>query len=271
MGMLEGKVAIVTGAGGGLGECHAKLLAHEGASVVVNDLGGSRDGTGAGNDMADQVVADIKAAGGNAVAHYGNVTVEDDATGMVQTAIDNFGQLDFFIANAGILRDKSFKNMTQDMWDAVINVHLLGTYLTVKAAYNQMLIQESGGSIVVTSSIAGSVVVAGGAAASYTVSKHGVIGLAKHIAVDYGNYNIRANAIQPAGISDSNLSQHAAEDRERATTPAATLPRPKPWLPIRRAGQARQEYGATLTFLFSDDSGYITETALPVDGGYLAT
>ena len=99
MGMLEGKVAIVTGAGGGLGECHAKLLAQEGAAVVVNDLGGSRDGSGSGSDMADQVVADIQAAGGKAAAHYGNVTVEDDAKGMVQAAVDNFGQLDFFIAN----------------------------------------------------------------------------------------------------------------------------------------------------------------------------
>ena len=199
MGMLEGKVAIVTGAGGGLGECHAKLLAHEGASVVVNDLGGSRDGTGAGNDMADQIVADIKAAGGNAVAHYGNVTVEDDATGMVQTAIDNFGQLDFFIANAGILRDKSFKNMTQDMWDAVINVHLLGTYLTVKAAYNQMLIQESGGSIVVTSSTSG--LLGNFGQCNYGAAKAGIAGFARCLFQEGLKYGVRVNVLAPAAWS----------------------------------------------------------------------
>jgi NAD(P)-dependent dehydrogenase (short-subunit alcohol dehydrogenase family) len=152
MGLLDGKVALVTGAGGGLGESHALLLAKEGASVVVNDLGGSRDGSGAGANMADQVVDKIIAAGGKAVANYGNVTNEDDAKAMVQTAVDAFGKIDMIIANAGILRDKSFKKMTNEMWDIVINVHLRGTFLTVKAAYDQMLEQGEGGSIVVTSS-----------------------------------------------------------------------------------------------------------------------
>ena len=96
-----------------------------------------------------------------------------------------------------------------------------------------------------TSSIAGSVVGAGGAAASYTVSKHGIIGLAKQIAVDYGSQGIRANSIQPAGVDESNLGKHAGEDREKQTTPLAKLPRPKGWLPIRRAGKIRDEYGAT--------------------------
>ncbi|MDC0997145.1 SDR family NAD(P)-dependent oxidoreductase, partial [Pseudomonadales bacterium] len=116
MGQLDGKVAIVTGAGGGLGEAHALLLAKEGASVVVNDLGGSRDGSGEGQNMADAVVEKIKAAGGKAVANYGNVTSEDDVNALIKTAVDEFGKLDFLIANAGILRDKSFKNMTNDMW-----------------------------------------------------------------------------------------------------------------------------------------------------------
>lgn len=98
-----------------------------------------------------------------------------------------------------------------------------------------------------------------------------MIQLARQIAVDYGSQGIRANAIQPAGIQDSNLSKHAAEDRERQTTPAAKLPRPRPWLPIRKAGHPRDEYGATVAFLLSDDAGYITGAAIPVDGGYLAT
>ena len=115
MGMLEGKVALVTGAGGGLGRAHAKLLAKEGAKVIVNDLGGSRDGTGAGNSMADEVVSEIQAAGGEACANYGSVTDKTEAEQMVKDAVNKYGALDILIANAGILRDKSFKNMTDDM------------------------------------------------------------------------------------------------------------------------------------------------------------
>jgi len=199
MGMLEGKVALVTGAGGGLGECHAKLLAEEGASVVVNDLGGARDGAGAGSEMADQVVADIKAAGGNAVADYGNVTSEEDANRMVQTAVDNFGKLDFFIANAGILRDKSFKNMDNDMWDAVINVHLRGTYLTVKAAYNQMMTQENGGSIVMTSSTSG--LLGNFGQTNYGAAKAGIAGFARCLFQEGLKYNVRVNVLAPAAYS----------------------------------------------------------------------
>ena len=125
MGMLDGKVALVTGAGGGLGRTHALLLASEGAAVVVNDLGGARDGSGSGTHMADTVVQEIKDAGGEAVADYGNVSVPEDARNMVKAGVDNFGKLDILIANAGILRDKSFKNMDDDMWDIVVNVHAL--------------------------------------------------------------------------------------------------------------------------------------------------
>ena len=199
MGMLDGKVAIVTGAGGGLCECHAKLLAQEGALVVVNDLGGSRDGSGAGSEMADQVVEDIKAAGGTAVAHYGNVTVEEDADSMVKTAVDNFGKLDFFIANAGILRDKSFKNMDNAMWDAVINVHLRGTYLTVKAAYNQMLTQETGGSIVMTSSTSG--LLGNFGQTNYGAAKAGIAGFARCLFQEGMKYGIRVNILAPAAWS----------------------------------------------------------------------
>lgn len=199
MGMLEGKVAIVTGAGGGLGECHAKLLAQEGASVVINDLGGTRDGSGAGSDMADKVVEEIKAAGGNAVADYGNVTVEEDANKMVRTAVDNFGKLDFFIANAGILRDKSFKNMDNAMWDAVVNVHLRGTYLTVKAAYNQMINQETGGSIVVTSSTSG--LLGNFGQSNYGAAKAGIAGFARCLFQEGLKYGVRVNVLAPAAWS----------------------------------------------------------------------
>jgi NAD(P)-dependent dehydrogenase (short-subunit alcohol dehydrogenase family) len=199
MGLLDGKVALVTGAGGGLGETHALLLAQEGAAVVVNDLGGARDGSGAGNAMADQVVAKIKAMGGQAVADYGNVAKEEDANKMVQTAVDNFGKLDFLIANAGILRDKSFKNMTNDMWDIVLDVHLRGTYLTVRAAYNQMLTQESGGSIVVTSSTSG--LLGNFGQSNYGAAKAGIAGFARCLFQEGLKYGIRVNILAPAAWS----------------------------------------------------------------------
>ena len=139
MGLLDGKVAIVTGAGGGLGKSHAMALAREGAAVVVNDLGGAVDGSGEGSRVADVVVQEIKDAGGRAAADYGSVTSGDDAAAMVDTAFGEFGRLDILINNAGILRDKSFKNMTDDLWDPVIAVHLKGTYHPTYAAYNKML------------------------------------------------------------------------------------------------------------------------------------
>lgn len=149
-----------------------------------------------------------------------------------------------------------------------MNLH--GVFFSCKHALPHLM-DGGGGSIVATSSIAGSVVGAGGSNASYTVSKFGVIGLMRQIAVDYGSHGIRANAIQPGLVADSNLAANVAEDMEREGTPSARLPRPKPWLPIRRAGEAKDEYGATVAFLMSDDSGYITGAQLPVEGGYLST
>ena len=174
MGLLDGKVAIVTGAGGGLGRAHAMLLAQHGASVVVNDLGGSRDGTGSGNSMADAVVDEIRAAGGQAAATYGSVTDDAAAQAMVKCAVDNFGRLDILINNACILRDRSFKNMIDDEWDAVIDVHLRGSYLATKHAWQQMLTQGEGGRIIMTSST--SVLIGNFGQANYGAAKAGVAG-----------------------------------------------------------------------------------------------
>ena len=220
MGMLDGKVALVTGAGGGLGETHALLLAKEGASVVVNDLGGARDGTGGSAAMADQVVDKIKAMGGNAVADYGNVAKEEDAAAMVKTAVDNFGKLDFLIANAGILRDKSFKNMDNDMWDVVVDVHLRGTYLCVKHAYQQMLNQETGGSIVVTSSTSG--LLGNFGQTNYGAAKAGIAGFARCLFQEGLKYGIRVNVLAPTAFSrltedilpeDQNLEELLSPDK----------------------------------------------------------
>ena len=149
--------------------------------------------------MADQVVDKSKAMGGQAVADYGNVANEDDANAMIQRAVDSFGKIDFLIANAGILRDKSFKNMTNDMWDIVIDVHLRGTYLTVKAAYHQMMNQGHGGSIVVTSSTSG--LLGNFGQSNYGAAKAGIAGFARCLFQEGLKYGIRVNVLAPAAWS----------------------------------------------------------------------
>ena len=199
MGMLEGKVALVTGAGGGLGRAHAMLLAREGASVVVNDLGGARDGTGSSNTMAQKVVEEIKAAGGQAIANYGSVTNRDDAIAMVEDTVSAFGKIDILIANAGILRDKSFKNMDDEMWDVVMDVHLRGTYLSTKAAYDKMLEQGNGGRIIMTSSTSG--LLGNFGQTNYGAAKAGIAGFMRCLWLEGIKYGITVNVLAPTATS----------------------------------------------------------------------
>ena len=199
MGKLDGKVALVTGAGGGLGRAHAHLLASEGAAVVVNDLGGARDGTGGSASMADQVVSEIRAKGGKAAADYGSVADPAAAAKMVQVAVDSFGKLDILINNAGILRDKSFKNMTDDQWDAVVNVHLRGTYLVTKAAWDQFLKQGTGGRIINTSSTSG--LIGNFGQANYGAAKAGIAGFTRVLALEGAKSGITVNTLAPAALS----------------------------------------------------------------------
>lgn len=187
---------------------------------------------------------------------------------MAQT-VSEFGSLWGLVANAGTSGSGWIHETHIDDWQFVLGVNLTGPFLCSKHVIPHLM--DKGGSIVMTSSIAGSVVGAGGSAVSYIVSKHGVIALAKQIAVDYGQYGIRATAIQPAAVDETNLGRNAREDREGSQTPMAQLPRPKAWLPIQRAGKIKDEYGATIAFLLSDDAGYITGSTIKVDGGYLAT
>jgi NAD(P)-dependent dehydrogenase (short-subunit alcohol dehydrogenase family) len=199
MGALDGKVALVTGAGGGLGRAHALLLAREGAAVVVNDLGGARDGSGSGSRMADAVVEEIEAAGGRAVADYGSVSDPAAARAMVRTAVEHFGKLDICVNNAGILRDKSFRNMTDEMWDVVVEVHLRGTYLVSKAAWDQMIEQGTGGRIVNTSSTSG--LIGNFGQANYGAAKAGIAGLTRVLALEGRKYGITVNTLAPAAWS----------------------------------------------------------------------
>ena len=199
MGLLDGKVAIVTGAGGGLGRAHAMLLAQHWASVVVNDLGGARDGTGSSTSMADTVVDEIKGGGGKAAATYGSVTDDAAAAAMVNCAVDNFGRLDILINNAGILRDRSFKNMTDAEWDAVIDVHLRGSYLATKHAWAQMLEQGEGGRIIMTSSTSG--LIGNFGQANYGAAKAGMAGFMRVLALEGVKYGITVNVLAPTATS----------------------------------------------------------------------
>ena len=199
MGNLDDKVAIVTGAGGGLGRAHALLLAQEGASVVVNDLGGSRDGTGSGQSMADTVVEEIIAAGGKAVANYGSVTDDDAAQSMIKTALDTYGRIDILVNNAGILRDRSFKNMTDAEWDAVIDVHLRGAYLATKHVWAALLEQGQGGRIIMTSSTSG--LIGNFGQTNYGAAKAGLAGFMRVLALEGMKYGITVNVLAPAALS----------------------------------------------------------------------
>ena len=197
MSEFEGKVAVVTGAGGGLGRCHAIEFAKRGAKVVVNDLGGSVDGSGQG-DMADVVVAEIEDLGGTAVANKASVSDREGAKSIVQTAIDAFGRIDILVNNAGILRDKTFKNMTLDEWDIVMNVHLNGTAYVTHAAWPLMYAQNYG-RIVFTSS--GSGIFGNFGQANYGAAKMGMVGLMNVLALEGANHNVRVNTLGPGAAT----------------------------------------------------------------------
>ena len=191
---VEDRVIVVTGAGGGLGREYALTLAREGASVVVNDLGGSRDGTGAGHSMADQVVTEIKEAGGRAVANYDSVADSDGAANIIKTAIDEFGKVDGVVSNAGILRDGTFHKMPFENWDSVLKVHLYGGYNVIRAAWPHFR-EQSYGRIVVATSTSG--LFGNFGQANYSAAKLGLVGLINTLAQEGAKYNIKANAVAP--------------------------------------------------------------------------
>jgi NAD(P)-dependent dehydrogenase (short-subunit alcohol dehydrogenase family) len=191
---FDGKVAIITGAGGGLGRQHALELAKRGALVVVNDLGGASDGTGSSETAAQKVVDEIKAAGGDAVANYDSVATPEGGANIVKTAVDTFGSVHIIINNAGILRDTSFKNMTPDMMNPVIDVHLRGAFHVTQPAW-QIMRDQNYGRIINTSSGAG--VFGNFGQTNYGAAKMGLVGLTRVLAVEGAKNNIKANAIAP--------------------------------------------------------------------------
>lgn len=191
---FDGKVAIITGAGGGLGRSHALEFAKRGALVVVNDLGGTMDGSGEDASAAQKVVDEITAAGGEAVANHDSVATPEGGEAIVQTAVDAFGRVDIVINNAGILRDKAFHNMTPDLLNPVLDVHLKGAFYVTRPAYVKM--KEQGyGRIVSTASGAG--VFGNFGQTNYGAAKMGLVGFTRVLAVEGARNNIKANVIAP--------------------------------------------------------------------------
>jgi NAD(P)-dependent dehydrogenase (short-subunit alcohol dehydrogenase family) len=199
MGLLDGRVAAITGAGGGIGRAHALLFAREGARIVVNDLGGARDGDGAGSAMADEVVAEIEASGGTAAACYADISRPEGAQELVDTALSRFGQLDVLVNNAGILRDKTLRKMDVEMWDAVIRVHLRGTFLCTQAAVQAMCERGQGGRIINTSSVSG--LMGNFGQANYSAAKAGIYGFTRTAAIELKKQGITVNALAPVALT----------------------------------------------------------------------
>ena len=199
MGLLDGKVAIITGAGGGLGRAHALLFAKEGAAVVVNDLGGARDGAGGGHSMADQVVKEIEAAGGQAVANYDSVATVQGGENICKTAVDAFGKVDILVNNAGILRDKTLVNTDESSWDIVIQVHLKGTYCVTRPVFTHMKNRGQGGVIVNTSSTSG--LIGNFGQSNYGAAKAGIAGFTRCLALEGKKYNIRVWGLAPVAVT----------------------------------------------------------------------
>ena len=191
---VQDRVIVVTGAGGGLGREYALTLAREGASVIVNDLGGARDGTGAGHNMADEVVNEIKDAGGRAAANYDSVADPQGAENIIKTALDEFGAVHGVVSNAGILRDGTFHKMTSENWDAVLKVHLYGGYNVIRAAWPHFR-EQSYGRVLVATSTSG--LFGNFGQANYGAAKLGLVGLINTLAQEGAKYNIKANALAP--------------------------------------------------------------------------
>jgi NAD(P)-dependent dehydrogenase (short-subunit alcohol dehydrogenase family) len=259
--LLEGKVAVVTGGGNGIGREISKLMAAEGAKVVVNDLGVAVDGTGGSHSVADETVGMIKAAGGEATPNYDSVATPEGGENIIQTAVKTYGKIDILVHVAGILRDRMVFNMSIDEWDAVINVHLRGAFCVNKPACVLMRAQKSG--VIINFS---SISAAGNSGqANYSAAKAGILGLTRTVARDMAKYGVRANAIWPG-----------ADTRMTATVPeAARQIRAErgiggPDIPRAQTPRRPENVAAVVAFLASDMAQNITGWTVGISGDRLS-
>ncbi|MCP5044612.1 MAG: SDR family NAD(P)-dependent oxidoreductase [bacterium] len=250
MGLLDGKVAIITGAGGGIGREHALAMAKEGAAIVVNDLGGARDGLGSGSAMADAVVEEVKELGGEAVANYDDVSTVKGGEQILASALDAFDHVDILVNNAGILRDRSLANTTEDLWDPVIAVHLKGTYCATRPVFVHMKERGAGGVIINTSSTSG--LNGNFGQCNYGAAKAGIAGFTRCLAIEGKKYGIRAFILAPVALTrlTEDLAGFDNEGIKETMNPAAVSP--------------------LLVYLASDLSGEMTGNTFYVGGGRIA-
>lgn len=216
---FDGRVAVVTGAGGGLGRTYALELARRGARVVVNDLGGAVDGRGSSSSAADQVVAEITDAGGEAVANYDSVATTEGGEAIIQTALDSFGSVDIVVSNAGILRDKSFANMSAEEIGVVLDVHLRGGFNVAHPAFRVMK-ERAYGRLVFASS--GSGLFGNFGQANYGAAKAGLAGLSSVLAIEGAKYDIKSNAIAP--IAHTRMTEELLGPLSEAFSPELVTP-----------------------------------------------
>ena len=255
---LKGRVAIVTGSGRGIGRGEALALACEGARIVVNDLGGAPDGSGVSTSPADQVVAEIKGMGGEAVANYDSVDGWNSAGNIVKTALDAFGRVDILVNNAGILRDRMVFNMTEEEWDSVIKVHLYGHFYLIRHACNVMRRQRHG-RIINTSSVAGLGRSIG--QANYAAAKEAIVGLTRMVARDVARLGITCNAIRPNAGTRLTMSDELKAAWTRSGMEKA----------IRHMEQLKpDDIGPLVAWLASDEAANVNGHVFQVQSGKIS-
>lgn len=245
MGLLEGKVAIVTGAGRGIGRGEALALSRAGARVVVNDVGAALSGEGPESSIAEQVAAEIRDSGFEAVSNTADISTVEGVDQLIWTALNKFGRIDILVNNAGIIRDRTLLNMTEQEWDPVIDVHVKGAFLCTRAAARIMKSQGDGGAVIYTTSVAALIGAFGHP--NYTAAKGGIFGLLKGTAAELGRSGIRANAIVPHAFS-------------RMTAVAQ-------WMQDKQDVYTTDVIGETVVFLASDRAAELSGRVLGAIGG----
>jgi 3-oxoacyl-[acyl-carrier protein] reductase len=261
---LKGRAAVVTGAGRGIGRAIAELLADEGASVVVNDLGGNVDGSGAASGVADEVVDAIRGRGGTALASYDSVADFHAAERIIDTAVREFGAIDILVNNAGILRDRMLFNMTEAEWDAVIAVHLKGTFNCTRHAAARMREQRRG-RIVSMSSTSG--VFGNSGQANYGAAKDGIAGLTRVVARDLGKYGITVNAVCPGA---STRMTQTVSDASRAARQKSGIQSPGGHRTFQLQNMGPENVAPWVVYLATDAASHVNGQTFLVMGGMVA-